>query len=113
MKTNRTSARGMAFCAFLLTLFSIPALRAQTTWFEDGFMRATLGSSWKPATGSWSIGNGVVSLSTKDYDQLLASSFYAYDLQPFSIEVTLRGIRAGIYFSLDDTASKVLSHMVR
>ncbi len=89
------------------------ASQAQRTWFVDTFARAGFGSTWKPATGNWNTASGVVSIRTKEYDQLLAASYYIYNIQPYSIEVTLRGIRAGVYFSLDDTDSKVLSHMVR
>ena len=86
---------------------------SQTNWFQDDFQRDSLGREWNPTTGTWIIKDGRISISTRAYDQLLASTFYLYDTKPFSIEVTLRGIRAGIYFSLDDTSSKALSHMVR
>lgn len=113
MKTNHIFVHGIAIQVLVLSVFFLPSLQAQTSWFEDNFSRTDLGSSWKLVTGSWSVGNGAVIIKTKDYDQLLSSSYYAYNLQPFSVEVTLRGIRAGIYFSLDDTDSKVLSQMVR
>ena len=85
----------------------------QVRWFEDSFVRAELGSGWKAASGDWKIRGGILRIQTKEYDQLLASSYYIYNLQPYSIEVTLRGNRAGVYFSLDDRGSKFLSQMVR
>ncbi|HEY6951836.1 MAG TPA: hypothetical protein VI758_05480 [Bacteroidota bacterium] len=96
-----------------LITMQLSVLRAQTTWFQDDFSRKDFGTSWRPATGLWSIEQGAASIRTKEYDQLLSSSYYVFGLQPFSVEVTLRGIRAGIYFNLDDTTSKNLSQMVR
>lgn len=96
----------------LMMCLSANAL-AQTTWFHDDFRRADLGPEWKTTMGNWQIADSMLRIQTTGYDQLLASTCYTYDAQPFSLEVVLRGIRAGVYFSLDDMSSKALSQMVR
>jgi hypothetical protein len=94
-------------------LFFADILMSQSLWLEENFMRPGKGSSWKQTSGDWHVDSTGVQIQTKNYDQLLASSFYIYNLQPFSIEITLKGPRAGVFFSLDDTTTKVLSDMVR
>ncbi|MCX6135651.1 MAG: hypothetical protein NTU47_17730 [Ignavibacteriales bacterium] len=103
--------RQIAIILFLA--FSSSLLSAQTVWFQDDFQRVDLGRQWKAATGDWHTKGNCLQINSRDYDDLLSSSFYAFADQPFSIEATLRGIRAGLYFSLDDRSSKALSHMVR
>ncbi len=88
-------------------------LQAQSIWFQDDFRRSDPGPLWTAATGGWNIKENILQIAAKDYDDLFASSCYAGAIRPFSIEVTLRGIRAGVYFSLDARSSKALSHMVR
>lgn len=113
MLSSRTAVCLKVFLGTLLITSSSVILFSQTVWIRDDFSHPQKGISWKSASGTWKIDSGLVSISTKDYDQLLASSYYAYNLQPFSLEVMLRGIRSGVYFSLDDTTTKRLSHMVR
>jgi len=108
----RTTRSHLTLLLLLITACPTP-FHAQAVWFEDSFLRSSFGSSWRPSTPEWRIDSGRVSIKTTDYDQLLASSFYVYNTQPYSIEVTLKGMRSGIYFSLDDTSTKALSHMVR
>lgn len=86
---------------------------AQMVWFEDQFNRTELGQHWKATSGTWKIDRDTLSITTADYDQLLASNCYVYGLEPFSCEVVLRGIRAGVYFNLETAEAKTLSHMVR
>jgi hypothetical protein len=97
---------------FLFAVSSFP-LPAQSIWFDDEFQRNVPGNRWNAATGAWSIKENILQIASKDYDELFASSCYAYAHQSYSIETTLRGNRAGVYFSLDDRSSKALSHMVR
>ena len=96
-----------------LLLFSSTHLIAQNVWFQDDFNRNSMGEPWETATGNWKIENAILRISTTDYDQLICSGFYAYATRPFSIEVSLRGTRAGLFFSLDNPSSKILSQMVR
>ena len=103
---NRLISAGLLIC------LSASAL-AQNTWLHDNFHRATLGTGWKASSGNWQIVDSTLRIQTTSYDQLLASTYYAYNTQPFSFEVSLRGIRAGVYFSLDAPSSKALSQMVR
>ncbi len=98
--------------AIFLIVF-VASARGQNIWLHDDFQRATLGSEWKCATGDWRITDSTLTIQTRSYDQLLASTYYTYDTRPFSFEVRLRGSRAGVYFDLDDRSSKALSQMVR
>ncbi|MEK6756820.1 MAG: hypothetical protein AABZ02_11775 [Bacteroidota bacterium] len=101
----------LSILAFLIAIqFDVCS---QVVWLQDDFHRSAIGPRWKAASGQWTVDNGVATIRTTSYDQLLASSYYVYNTQPYSFEVTLRGLRAGVYFSLDDTASKAISHMVR
>ncbi len=95
-----------------LSFLSGPA-PAQTMWFQDDFDVPQLSSQWHPVTGAWQVKDGILAVTTREYDALAASTFYTYPLTPYAIEVRLRGIRAGVYFSLDDTTTKNYSHMVR
>ena len=98
------------FCLFVL----IPTVcLSQVIWFSDSFQEPRLRPQWDRVDSSWHVHDGVLSVNTKAYDNLLSSHFYAYATQRFSFEVTLRGIRAGVFFNLDNTGSKTLSHMVR
>ncbi|MGB6123266.1 MAG: hypothetical protein WBG80_15275 [Bacteroidota bacterium] len=85
----------------------------QQTWFEDGFQRDSLGADLIPISGNWTIGKGTLAITTGEFDQLLATSFYAYDSSPYAIEARLRGSRAGLLFCMDDRSTHALSHMVR
>ena len=96
----------------LFTTLYLP-LTAQTVWFSDDFGRSLRGIDWNPVTGNWHVRDGILQSIPKDYDDLLASSYYTYANQPYSIEINLRGLRAGIYFCLDSRSSKALSQMVR
>ncbi len=102
---------------YIILLFCITFTHANTqpliTWFSDDFQQLALDPKWHPASSEWKLLGGVLTCDTKQYDQLLSASYYIYGQKSFTIEVTLRGNRAGVYFSLDDTASKALSHMVR
>ncbi len=97
----------------LLLAFLPPPGSSQTTWFSDDFKRIELGPRWKSTSGLWKIDNDKLKISTTDYDQILASPCYVYGTSRFFIEVRMRGIRAGVYFSLETTGSKALSHMIR
>ena len=99
--------------SFLLLLSLSQIAFSQTTWLSDQFKRTELGSQWTPTSGAWTIADGTVKITTIGYDQLLASAHYVYGTTPFSLEVTLRGIHAGVFFSLETTDSKAISHMVR
>ncbi len=88
-------------------------IHAQQVWFEQDFAKQPLGDSWKLVNGLWDIRGGVLSISTHEYDQLLVSRTYVYDTSPYSVEVRMRGNRAGLFFAVDDTTSKLFSHMVR
>jgi hypothetical protein len=85
----------------------------QQTWFEDGFQRDSLGADLSPISGEWFIGDGTLSITTREFDQALATSFYAYDSSPYAIEGRLRGSRAGFLFCMDERSTHALSHMVR
>jgi hypothetical protein len=113
MKPRNRAARSMFTHIAIVAVLCMHSLQAQTTWFEDTFAHSDFGKPWSPTSGEWKIGDTKASIRTNDYDQLLASSYYTYNIQPYSLEVTLRGNRAGVYFSLDDRDSKVLSQMVR
>src|SRR5437867_6659940 len=98
----------------LVVSLSVPLLsQTQTIWFQDQFMRSEPGPQWKAASGTWKIDDNILTIGTNNYDQLLASTYYVYGTTPFSIEVTLRGIRAGVFFNLETQDSKAISHMVR
>ena len=97
----------------LLLFFLVQTAPAQTIWFSDDFNRMEPGPEWKAASGLWKVEDSTVKITTNDYDQLLASTYYVYGTTPFTIEVRLRGIRAGIFFNLESPDSKVVSHMVR
>ena len=107
----RTATALLPACCLMLV--GIGVVRAQAIWAHDDFMHANAKLHWIRSTGTWEFDSGSVSIRTGAYDQLLAWSYYIFGVQPYSIEVTLRGTRAGIYFSLDDTGSKALSQMVR
>jgi len=96
-----------------LTLLLPCCLFGQETWYRETFLRAGFAPDWTPATGLWKIENKSAAITTRDYDQLLASHYYVAASLPYSLEVSLKGGRAGVFFSLDDTTSKALSHMVR
>jgi len=96
----------------LLLLFCSGA-EGEQTWFEDGFERDSLGTDLIPISGEWTIGEGTLGITTGEFDQALATSFYAYDSSPYRIEVHLRGSRAGLLFSMDSRSTHALSHMVR
>jgi hypothetical protein len=98
---------------FILLIISTENSFSQIDWFSDDFDRPGFGSNWITNNSEWVLENGTVRIETKNYDHLLSSSYYVYNTTPYSFEVRLRGIRAGIYFSLDDRTSKNLSHMVR
>ena len=110
---TRRSVLARTPLAILAAVLLQQNVKGQVTWFEDSFARSEPGKAWTVPAREWKIGEGVASVRTKNYDDLLASTYYAYNLQPYSIEVTLRGNRAGVYFCLDDTTSKILSQMVR
>jgi hypothetical protein len=97
----------------LLALFWTGSASAQRVWFEDRFNRAQLGDGWTVASGSWKTDGEILKINTSEYDQLVSSHYYLHGTSPFSIEVTLRGIRAGVFFNLETPDSKALSHMVR
>ncbi|MBM2841474.1 MAG: hypothetical protein HW412_2002 [Bacteroidetes bacterium] len=98
----------------LAILLYLPLLASgQTMWFTDQFKRTEPAPDWKAASGVWRIDSGALKINTTEYDQLLASTYYVYGTSPYSLEVTLRGIRAGLFFSLETMDSKSLSHMVR
>ncbi|MFN0157582.1 MAG: fibronectin type III domain-containing protein [Bacteroidota bacterium] len=102
------------WCGCILSVFILTSGSAQEriTWFFDDFRNLELGSRWHPTSGAWKLVGGILTCDTKQ-DQLLSSSYYIYGKKPFTIEVALRGNRAGVYFSLDDTISDALSHLVR
>jgi hypothetical protein len=98
----------------LLLLASLPmVLCAQSVWFDFDFSRPVPKTNWFPASGEWKFEDGSATIRTKDYDCMLSSYFYAYDNQPYTIEVVLKGVRSGIYFNLDELGSKNVSHMLR
>ena len=97
----------------LVLVFLVTAARSQDNWLHDEFRRTDPGAGWTMTSGSWKISQDGLQITTTDYDQLLASSCYVYGSAPFTIEVTLRGIRSGIFFNLESRDSKTLSHMVR
>ena len=88
-------------------------LSAQHVWFAQDFRQDTSRTQWVVASGDWRFEPGGLQIDTRAYDQLLSSRYYLFDTVPYSIEVVLRGARAGLYFSLDDPTNKALSHMVR
>jgi len=88
-------------------------LRSQHVWFAEDFSASPPASRWHPASGNWAFTPGSVRLATGAYDQLLASGYYVYDARPWSVEVSLRGPRAGLFFGLEDTSSRALAHMIR
>jgi hypothetical protein len=98
----------------LTILLLVPALaQAQTSWFSDHFNRKEPGARWQATTGSWKITANTLGITTADYDQLLSSDYYVYGTGPYSIEVVLRGTRAGLFFNLEKRDAKAISHMVR
>ncbi|MFH0988795.1 MAG: hypothetical protein V1799_02125 [bacterium] len=101
----------------LLLLFFFTCItanvHAQVMWFEDHFQLKSSSTQWAAPGSEWMIRQGSAAIQTRNYDQLFSSRYYLFETTPYSIEVVLRGIRAGIYFSLDDTASKALSQMIR
>jgi hypothetical protein len=98
----------------LTLLLLIPeGAMSQVVWFSDDFRSAPLRSEWFVADDPWMIRDSMLHINTRSYDILLASRCYTYATKPYSFEVTLRGIRAGVFFSLDDPKQKFLSHMVR
>jgi hypothetical protein len=107
------SATGRCLIVLCTLIFSGAAAQEQQTWFEDGFQRDSLGADLIPISGEWTIGNGELSITTREFDRALVTSFYAYDSSPYSIQSRLRGSRAGILFSVDDRSTHALSHMVR
>lgn len=95
------------------TLFFPGLLQSQITWFEQEFNRGDLSRDWSAASPEWRLEDGALRISTALYDQLISSSCYVYNTRPFAFEATLRGLRAGVYFSLDSRSSKAISQMVR
>lgn len=97
----------------LALLGLLSPLMAQHVWFAEDFSTPPQDSRWHAAAGDWTFAPGVARLATTGYDRLLASGYYVYDTRPWSAEVSLQGPRAGIFFGLEDTASRALAHMVR
>jgi hypothetical protein len=83
-----------------------------SVWFADDFHQGRT-TPWKTVSGEWQQTDSSMSISTNSYDHFLACPTYVYGFKPCTIEASLRGPRAGIFFNLDDTTSKALSHMVR
>lgn len=98
---------------FLFLVLDAGVTHAQVVWFEKTFSSQGVDSTWSSSSGEWAVREGAVRIQTRDYDCLLANSFYVFEGEPYSLEVVLRGIRTGVFFSLDDRRSKALSHMVR
>lgn len=96
-----------------LMLLATSPLHGQVTWFHDSFQDTTVSPQWRCVSGNWHADQGAVSITTREYDQLLASTYYVRSAAAYSFQVELKGARAGVFFSLDDTTSKALSHMVR
>ncbi len=86
---------------------------AGVTIFKENFSGAAIPKRWSIVTGAWKAAPGEVSVETSGYDELLALNQYFYDTEPYTITVTLRGIRAGVFFSMDSATTKHLSQMVR
>ena len=98
---------------FAVVVLAVLSSQSQVVWLQDTFHRSAPGSQWVSQTSEWKIVHDTLQCDTRGYDQLLASRFYVNGTTPYSLEVVIKGARAGIYFSLDDTTSKVFSHMVR
>ncbi len=86
---------------------------AQSIWFLEDFYEPRVTSSWVHTSPQWTLTGTSLRCSTGSYDDLFACRFYALGTTPYSIEIVMRGARAGVYFHLDSTASKAFSHMVR
>jgi hypothetical protein len=98
----------------LLIWFFIPSLLlTQHIWFSDDFSKGLSGKNWNVSSGNWELKDGVLSIETKEYDQLICAPLLIYNVHDFTIEVELNGNRAGIFFSLDNRNNKNLSQMVR
>jgi hypothetical protein len=109
-----SEGKGMKLAVIALLTVSLFANAAgQSVWFQDDFRRAKLGPEWASATGNWRIEDSTLSIQTTSYDQLLSSTYYTYSTRPFSVQATVRGLRAGVFFCLDDPSTKALSQMVR
>jgi len=80
----------------LLCLFATSY--SQDTCFEDTFQLAELGRKWRATSGSWKMSTEGLSITTNDYDELLSSDCYMFGSSPFTIEATLMGDRAGLFF---------------
>lgn len=96
----------------LFVYFGTSVSFGQTTWFADDF-NGPFARYWHADAGDWTAEDGRIRIETENDDLLLAAPYYLFDNAPYAIEVRLRGDRAGVYFCLDDTATNVLSHMVR
>lgn len=112
-RRDRTQLHRAIILLLLMTMLLPCLLLGQLTWYSENFQRTRFSPDWTPASGPWILENNSASIATGDYDQLLASHYYIGSSSPYSLEVTLKGGRAGVFFSLDDTVSKALSHMVR
>ena len=105
--------RQTLFALLLPGVMLASPLYGQHVWFSEDFSLPPADSRWHAAQGVWTYSPGSVLIATSAYDQLLASGFSLNDAEPWSAEVVLRGARAGIFFGLEDTSSRALSHMVR
>lgn len=90
-----------------------PSGGAQWTWFTDDFRRPLLGPAWTPVGPEWRCTDSALAVRTASYDQLLACTLRVSGTDPYVIEVLLRGPRAGLFFCVDDPATKAVSQMVR
>jgi hypothetical protein len=98
---------------FLLLLGVMqPALRAQSPWLTENFSTATA-ARWHALSGDWTFREGTAAIATTAYDRILAGPLALPGRCDWTIEVSLRGPRAGLVFGMEDTATHALAHMVR
>jgi hypothetical protein len=82
-------------------------------WFRQEFPGPTSPDGWNLKGGEWRTTDSGLAISTKDYDRLAAGPFWCHASSPYTVTVTLRGDRAGVFFAIENRASKALAQMVR
>ncbi len=98
------------FIIFTAALISVFTVRSQT-WFESKFERNGL-ADWETVSGSWYSDSGKIKINTENYHQMLMSNYKIVSNNPFTIEVELRGNRAGIFFGITNIDGTYLSQVV-
>ena len=98
----------------LLFFLLLPcAVRSQTVWLDDHFDSQVLSDTWNRTDSAWTATTGGLRITTAAFDQLLPSSVHLAAEHPFRIEADISGPSTGVFFALDDPATKAVSQMVR